>query len=63
MINDAMAINQQFDGNHLALAANSETYGEIFLRRQDYVNAKQRFRQAQNLRDAYMTERETDGTM
>ena len=40
MINDAMAINQQFDGNHLALAANSETYGEIFLRRQDYVNAK-----------------------
>lgn len=62
-INDSISINEQFDDNHIALAANIDTFGEIDLRKQDYGAARTNFKKAQLLRDTYSADHNLVGSM
>lgn len=53
---DSIALNELYPNNHLALASNVETFGEIEMRKQNYEAAKTNFEKSQEIRKAYYEE-------
>lgn len=49
-IADSITINQQFSDNHISLANNIETFGEIELRKQNFEAAKSNFKKSAQIR-------------
>lgn len=51
-----MEINEKIPNNLLALASNVQAYGEIEMRKGNFIEARNNFRKVENMRDTYLRE-------